>query len=48
MSHEPKHDPDERVSLSPLDAETALRALLAVKPEDEQVEEPTDPPAEGD
>ena len=26
-------DDDERVSLAPLDAETALRALLAVKPD---------------
>lgn len=27
-------DPDKRVSLDPLDGETALRALLQVKPDD--------------
>lgn len=43
-----RRDDEGRVSLAPLDAETALRALLAVDPEGEQVEEPTDPPAEGD
>jgi len=30
-----EREDDERVSLAPLDAETALRALLAVKPDDD-------------
>lgn len=33
----PKPDPGERVSLHGLSPEEALRALLAVKPEDEPV-----------
>ena len=33
MSGKPERDPDERVSL-PLDPEVALRALLAVDPDD--------------
>jgi hypothetical protein len=32
-AREPEHDRDERVAL-PLDPEAALRALLAVKPDD--------------
>lgn len=39
MAGKPNPDKDERLKL-PLDPETALRALLAVNPEDE--------PAEGD
>jgi hypothetical protein len=35
MSEPTERDRDERVSLDPLDPETALRALLAVKPEGE-------------
>jgi hypothetical protein len=34
MSTPTERDRDERVSLDPLDAETALRALLAVRPDD--------------
>ena len=48
---DPKHDPDERVSLDPLDPETALRALLAVKPEaasDEPETEQGPDPSSGD
>jgi len=33
------HDPDERVSLAPLDAEAALIALLRVDPWSEPVEQ---------
>ncbi len=33
-------DDDGRVSLAPLDPETALRALLRVKPADEPTSEP--------
>lgn len=36
------HDRDERVSLAPLDPETALRALLRVDPESEPVEHEDD------
>ena len=32
-------DDEERVSLAPLDPETALRALLRVKPDDPPVED---------
>lgn len=34
----PEHDPDERVTL-PLDPEVALRALLAVDPDDDVPDE---------
>lgn len=37
-----KRDPDERVSLHGLDPEEALRALLAVNPDDEPVEDSKD------
>lgn len=38
----PRRDPDkdEPVSLAPLDPEEALRALLAVKPEPDDADEP--------
>jgi hypothetical protein len=36
---EPERRDDDRVSLAPLDAETALRALLAVDPDDEPDED---------
>jgi hypothetical protein len=35
-------DDEDRVSLAPLDAETALRALLAVDPDDEPAESSDD------
>jgi len=37
---------DEAVSLAPLDAEQALRALLAVKPNDDEALERDEAPAE--
>ena len=39
MTDEGKPDEGERVSLAPLDPETALRALLRVKPTDAPAEE---------
>lgn len=38
MSADPKRDPDERVKL-PEDAQTTLRALLAVDPDDQGADE---------
>ena len=35
-----KPDPDERVSLAPLDPESALRALLKVDPDSDPQDEP--------
>ena len=39
-----EHDPDERISLAPLDPETALKALMAVDPDAKPVDEQDAPP----
>jgi hypothetical protein len=44
MAGKPNPDKDERVKI-PLDPETALRALLAVDPDDEPADEPAPPGA---
>ncbi len=40
-------DDDGRVSLAPLDPETALRALLRVKPDERPADDDSDTPPDG-